>query len=215
MDRSRVWGIRRYVTLLVVLALHMALLAALMTASRTRLLAATADPSVELLYLPPATIPKIRAENSRLRRLSGDAAVTMAPPVLDSVSPAPSPSAPAADGNGTGPGVDWAAEARRAIHAFEIRSHQPPRNISVSGSPAEEHWWLPARHRPGDQFKTASGDWIVWINASCYQVATSAATSGPVAALPHTVCLRESSARADDAAAAPIMAPTNRDSATR
>jgi len=67
----------------------------------------------------------------------------------------------------------------------------------VSGSPAEEHWWLPARHHPGDQFKTASGDWIVWINASCYQVATSAATSGPVAAIPHTVCLGESSARED------------------
>jgi hypothetical protein len=197
MDRSRVWGLPRYVTLLVVLALHVALLAALVTASRTRLLAATGDPSVELRYLPPAIFPKIRAENSRLRRLSGDRAITMAPPVLESVLPAPAPPAPAADGNGSGPGVDWAAEARRAIHAFEIRTHQSPRNISVSGSPAEEHWWLPARRRAGDQFKTPSGDWIVWINASCYQVATSAATSTLLAAPPHTVCLVDSSARDD------------------
>jgi hypothetical protein len=197
MDRPRVWGLPRYATLLVVLALHMALLAALMTASRTRLHAATADPPVELLYLPPATIPKIRAENSRLRRLSGDTAITKAPPVLDSVLPAPSPPALAADGNGSGPGVDWAAEARRAIHAFEIRTHQPPKNISVSGSPAEEHWWLPGRRHAGDQFKTSSGDWIVWIDASCYQVATSAATSAQGPMLPRTICLRESSARED------------------
>jgi hypothetical protein len=196
MDRSRVWGIPRYVTLLVVLALHMAMLAALMSASRTPLLSVSASPSVELLFLPPATIPKIRAENSRLRRLNGDIAITMAPPVLDSVLPALAPPAPAADGNGSGPGVDWAAEARRALHAFEIRAHQPPRNISVSGSPAEEHWWLP-RHQAGDQFKTASGDWIVWINASCYQLATSAATSAPGPTLPRTFCLHESSARED------------------
>jgi hypothetical protein len=195
MDRARVWGLPRYVTLLVVLALHMVLLAALMTASRTRQISVSANQAVELLYLPPATVPKVRAENSRLRRLSGDTAVTMAPPVLDSDLPAPSSPAPAADGNGTGPGVDWAAEARRAIHAFEIRSHQPPRNISVSGSPADERWWPPARHRAGDQFKTASGDWIVWISANCYQVATSAQTSAPLATLPHTVCLSESSAR--------------------
>ncbi|HWX33898.1 MAG TPA: hypothetical protein VNZ53_41520 [Steroidobacteraceae bacterium] len=197
MDRPRVWGLPRYATLLVVLALHMALLAALMTASRTQPIPVSANESVELLYLPPATIPKIRAKDSRLRRLSGDTAITMAPPVLDSVLPAPSPPALAADGNGSGPGVDWAAEARRAVHAFEIRTHQPPKNISVSGSPAEEHWWLPGRRHAGDQFKTASGDWIVWIDASCYQVATSAATSALGPMLPRTICLRESSARQD------------------
>jgi hypothetical protein len=197
MDRSRVWGLPRYVTLFVVLALHMALLAALMTASRNQPVSVSANESVELLYLPPPTIPKIRAENSRLRRLSGDTAITMAPPVLDSVLPAPSPPAVPADGNGSGPGVDWAAEARRAIHAFEIRTHQPPKNISVSGSPAEEHWWLPGRRHAGDQFKTASGDWIVWIDASCYQVATSATTSVLGPSLPRTICLRESSARQD------------------
>jgi hypothetical protein len=37
----------------------------------------------------------------------------------------------------------------------------------------------------------------VWINASCYQVATSAATSTLVAAPPRTVCLVDSSARGD------------------
>jgi hypothetical protein len=27
-------------------------------------------------------------------------------------------------------------------------------------------------HHAGDQMKTASGDWIVWINANCYQIAS-------------------------------------------
>jgi hypothetical protein len=85
--------------------------------------------------------------------------------------------------------VDWAAEARRAVQAFEIRSHQPSRNNSVSGSPAEDHWWPRVQHHAGDRFKTANGDWIVWINSSCYQVASSASLAGaPGATLPPTIC---------------------------
>ena len=73
-----------------------------------------------------------------------------------------------------GTAVDWAAEARRAVQAFDIRSHLPASNQSVSGSPAEDHWWPRRQHHAGDQFKTANGDWIVWINDSCYQL------TGPV-----------------------------------
>jgi hypothetical protein len=98
------------------------------------------------------------------------------------------PSPPASSSDGKGAGVDWAAEARRALHAFEIRNHEPPSNNSVSSEPGDA-WLRQVPHHAGEQFKTASGDWIVWINSSCYQVATA----GPnvyaaYATLPQTSC---------------------------
>ena len=201
MDQPRVWSLPRYVTLLVVLALHLAVLAALVMGSRSQQVAPSANDSVELLFLPPPPYPKVRAENFLPRRLSGDTAITVAPPVLDSALPSGSSPASGTEGNGSGSGVDWAAEARRAVRAFDIRSHESPRNSSVSGSPAEEHWWPRARHHPGEQFKTPSGDWIVWISASCYQVASSAATPALGALPPRTFCPGEANARGEKTAA--------------
>jgi hypothetical protein len=191
MDQPKVWGLSRYVTLLVVLAFHVALLAALVMASGGRPISASTDAPVELLWLPPAKIPTIRSESARPRRLSASTALAIEPPVLDSAAPSSLPPASASEGNGSG--VDWAAEARRALQAHEIRSHQPPGSI-LSGSPAEETWWPQARHRAGNSFKTATGDWIVWIDARCYKVASSTAGAyAPGAMLAHTICLDESS----------------------
>jgi len=176
------WDLSRSVTLFVVLTLHLAMLALLATASRARGPATLAEHAVELLYLPPEIIPKIRSENARPRHLSGSTAVTVAPPALDSSwlsAPSSSPS------SGNGSGIDWPAEARRAVQAFDIRNHRAPQDEPDSGGPAEEHWW--PRHHAGEQFKTANGDWIVWVNESCYRVASSGALL-PGAALPPTVC---------------------------
>jgi hypothetical protein len=190
MDQPKAWGLPRYATLLVVLALHLALVAALVMASRTWNISGSANDPVELLFLPPANVSKVRAENSRPKRLSGDTAILIAP-AFDSASPSPSPPAFASDGNGSG--VDWAAEARRALQAFEIRNHQPPSDNTMSISPAEESWWPRARRHAGEQFKMANGDWIVWINTSCYQVASSAANRYALGAmLPPTICAGES-----------------------
>jgi hypothetical protein len=188
MERSNVWGFPRYFTLLVVLVLHLALLAMLLTASPTGGVPVSTNPPVELLYLSPRSFPKIRAENSLPHRMHSDIAIALAPPVLDSSSLPSSPSASGSDGSGSG--VDWKAEARRAVQAFEIRKHQPPSNDTVSRSSPEDTWWPEAKHHAGEQYKTASGDWIVWVNASCYQVATSAANASTTGVTPpQTVCL--------------------------
>jgi hypothetical protein len=180
----------------VVLALHLALVAALLSAFGARQISLAADEPVELLYMPPAIVPKIRAENSPARRLRGNTSISIAPPVLDSADPSAAPPGPASEGNGSG--VNWAAEARRAVQAFEIRRHEPARNGTVTRSPAEENWW-PQRHHAGDQYKTASGDWIVWINAGCYQVANASAdANSPGALLPQTFCPGESSTSRGD-----------------
>lgn len=184
MVESNRWGLPRYATLLVVLALHVALLALLAMNSRIRnVSASTADP-VELLFISPASLPRIRSENSRPKRMSSDAALSVAPPVIDSPGASPSPSASGSDDSESG--VNWAAEARRALKAFDIRNHQAAR--SLSSAPAEDNWW-PRAHHAGEQLKTANGDWIVWINSKCYQVASSVPpTYMAGATLPQTIC---------------------------
>jgi hypothetical protein len=197
MDQSNVWGFPRYFTLLIVLLCHLVLLALLLTASPTGDVPVPTNQPVELVYLSPASLPKIRAENSLPHRMRSEIAIAVAPPVLDSSSLPLSPSTSGSDGSGLG--VDWKAEARRAVQAFEIRKHQPPTNDTVSRSSPEDTWWPEVKHHAGEQYKTASGDWIVWINASCYQVATSAANASASAVTPpQTICPCERNASGND-----------------
>ena len=190
MDQSRRWGLSRYVALFVVSGLHLAFLAALMTASRTRQIAGSAN-DLELLYVAPASIPKVRAENFHPKRLRGDTTPSMQPILPGSATSSQSPSAAASEGDGSG--VDWKAEARRAVQTFEIRSHPPQGNYSVSGSPADDEGRTRTQHNAGDRYKTASGDWIVWINSICYQISvTGASAYAPGALPPRTLCTGES-----------------------
>jgi hypothetical protein len=189
MGQSQGWGPSRYVAFAVVMALHWAFVAWLLMPSRTQLVAGSPEQPVEVLFLPPASAAKIHAEKFRPLSLSGDRAISIEPPVLVSETSASSPSG---EPDGGGPGVDWKAEARRALQAYEIRNREPPNDAALSVSPAEESWWPQARHRPGVRYKTANGDWIVWINSSCYQIATSAPSAfAPGAMLPQTICTGE------------------------
>ena len=183
------WGRSRYVALVAVSAFHLAILAALTHSSRTRIMLSSTDQPVELVFFPAVNTPKIRAEKFRPLRLSGDTGISIALPVIRSVSYSASP-AGFEDGGGTG--VDWKAEARRALQAFEIRNRQPPADNTFVVSPADEAWWPQGQHRASARFKTVNGDWIVWINSSCYQIATSASTTAALdAMLPQTVCSGE------------------------
>lgn len=196
MVESYWWGPRRYVILLIVAALHAAFFAALLM-SRTASPPAPAERSVELISLrPPENPRKVRAELVAARRLSAHSALTVVQPVLDSPIPAIS-LPPASSSDGSGSGVDWAAEARRALQAFEIRTHEPPRNDAISSEPKEDTWWPRAPHHAGDEFKTPSGDWIVWISASCYRVAGSRPAYASDTTLPHAICIGEAGAAAN------------------
>jgi hypothetical protein len=191
MDQSEVWGRSRYAALLVVLGLHVSVLAVLLTASGSQDMVVSDNEPMQLIFVPPPVMPKIRAENALPRRLRGNTSISIAPPVLD----ADSTLAPAGSGTqGNGSGVDWAAEARRALQAFEIRKHLPPSNNTVSRTAAEENWWPQAPHHAGDQFKTPGGDWIVWLSENCYQLASSAANPTVPGAMPPppVICVGDS-----------------------
>jgi hypothetical protein len=85
MNESKKWELSRYLTLVVVLSLHTAFLAMIIMGSRGSMLREPANPPIELMLISPATLPKIRAENSR-PRLSGEMAISIAAPTLDAYS---------------------------------------------------------------------------------------------------------------------------------
>jgi hypothetical protein len=180
----------RLVAVIVVLAIHVAvIIVLLMSKPSTATSPAAQTPAVELVYLPPPIVPKLRAG------IPQPIHITLDPGISLSRLPQPSPfqSAPAAqpDGDG-GPGVNWIAEAHRAIKAYEIRRDEHVVHEGLGLSP----WggWLPeAQHYSGEKYRTASGDWVVWINGNCYQVAAWRDESAPPEpedqTSPQTVCI--------------------------
>jgi hypothetical protein len=194
MNETHRWGAPRYVILAVVLMLHAVLLVALLTMLQARNRTNGAVNSLELVFLAPVIPPKPRTVDAGLHRLGGDISVVIAPPVpgfSSAMISAPGLLSP----NGGESGVDWAAEARRALQAFEIRSHLAAGTKSVSARPEEDNWMPNSQHRAGEQFKMANGDWIVWIDANCYAVASagpSASAAGQK--LPEIVCRNRSGA---------------------
>ena len=139
---------------------------------------------VEIALLPPRRPPAVRWDNPFPHPVSAGLPSSIAPPSLDPQSAA----TPASRTNGMGSAVDWRAEARRALQAFEIRTNQRANGDPTLGMSAEDNW-ARATHHVGDRYKTASGDWIVWINSSCYQIATSTSTTDAVGGPPpQTVC---------------------------
>ena len=177
------WDRRRYATLAAVVALHATLLVLAWLYSPALHSGGAAPRALELLYLPPSPPSKIRPDNFRPQRIGSDAVISVVSPAAGELPLAPMSGA---DGNGTG--VDWRAESRRALQAFEIRNNTRSNGPEPSRASADMEGWQGARHRPGEQYKTDSGDWIVWIDSSCYQVAKAGSSSALGAVLPQTTC---------------------------
>jgi len=190
MAESQGWKSRRYFTLLIVVALHGALVTALLTPTSVEPQTGSTPRSVELLLFRSTERAKIVPENFRPQRIRGDTALSIATPFLGSTPPvlpeAVSGNGIGSDGNGSG--VDWGAEARRALQAFEIRRKEPGSRTMQSESSAEEGWWPQAQHHAGEQYKNETGDWIVWINSSCYQIAAASSPYAAGASFPRTIC---------------------------
>jgi hypothetical protein len=184
----------RYFTAAVVLAIHAGVIAVLLMASARGRLSGSAASTLQLLYIAPVYPPKVRNVTANLPKPGTNLSITVDAPLMASLSlPLSQPRGAAAEGDGSG--VDWAAEARRALQAFEIRSHQSSSGKSVSGRPEDDRW-RPGTHYAGEKFKTANGDWIVWLNANCYEIASAGSGAYAHAApLTEPVC-RDSAGKA-------------------
>jgi hypothetical protein len=167
----------------VVLAFHLAVLALLLAVFRTPSSAALLEHPIQLVFVAPAKPPTQIVENNPPPRLSRNIAIApLTAPVVDASPQMGSLSS--SDSHGTG--VNWIAEAHRAVRAFEIRNSQT-HNSALSVSSTLDERGL-GEHHAGDRSKTESGDWIVWINADCYKIAGWHSDSNVGAIAPQTIC---------------------------
>jgi hypothetical protein len=171
------------------LALHLAVVALLLMQTRSPPGIPINAPAVEVVFLPPTKVPTARADGAHLQRMKVDMGMSLAPPTVDSSSPAAS----AGGSNGGTPGVNWAAEARRAVKAFEIRRDEQVTHATL-GLSLWDGWLARQPHHAGEQMRTDSGDWIVWIDSDCYQVAHWYTGAPQNAEPPTTTCVGTGSA---------------------
>jgi hypothetical protein len=184
MPESSVWRAPRFITLIVVAIVHLGLIALLWMASAYRSIPESSYRPIELVYIPTPPLPRVRAESGRPERLRADIALLQVSPMLTSAPPA----APSSGTGSHGQGVDWLAEAHRAVSAYEIRRDHPAQNELSGKSPAND-WWPQQGPHAGDQFKTEGGDWIVWISPECYEVASwHSSDPAPDSSPPQIIC---------------------------
>jgi hypothetical protein len=152
----------------VVLGCHVGVIALLVAESASPKVGAdAANPPLELIYLPPVKYPQALADNAHPKHVNVNVGLALAPPSLDGSSLP----APLSQNGGGGAGVNWTAEAHRAVKAFEIRRDEHVIHSLLGTSPWDG--WLPlGEHHAGDKYRTESGDWIVWIDSNCYQIAS-------------------------------------------
>jgi hypothetical protein len=197
---SRAWTASRWKAIIAVLALHLAVVALLLMGSRSPPGFPSDAPGIEVMLLPPPKMPTARADGAHLQRLKVDVGVSLAPPSLD-----PSwQSASAGGSDGGTPGVNWAAEARRAVKAFEIRRDQQVTHETL-GITLWDSWLARQPHHAGERLRTDNGDWIVWIDSDCYQVAHWHAGRPQNSDPPTTTCVGDKAA--PDAGAAGGRSP--------
>ncbi len=181
------------------LALHLGVVALLLMERRSPPSFPSADPAIEVMILPPLKMPTARADGAHLQRLKIDIGMSLAPPSLD----ASWHSASAGGSDGGTPGVNWAAEARRAVKAFEIRRDQQVTHGTL-GISLWDSWLARQPHHAGERLRTDNGDWVVWIDSDCYQVAHWHAGRPEETDPPITTCVGDKAAPhagAPDAAA--------------
>lgn len=160
----------RFIMLVAVFALHFGLFTVLLVASRIRARVRLTEDVVTTLVFPPAFAAARRVEPAHLTMRPA-----LAPALPLSNAPTIEPLPDVAP-----PVIDWAAEAQKSAAALASQApadtHGKPgaRGSSVPrplfGSPA---------HHAGEQYKTESGDSIVWISDQCYLISSLPVLGAP------------------------------------
>ncbi|HEY0801845.1 MAG TPA: hypothetical protein VGD54_13450 [Steroidobacteraceae bacterium] len=162
MQEWQKWERPRYVALLVVLALHAAVLTGLVIAAWTRILTTPTAPPIELLILPQKTSPPVPPPPPVSNRRRKIAATPQALPAdaLTAITPNSNPDV-------IGPPIDWSQEAHNV--AASIAKGALPLN-DTNPSSSHSPFAAPAPHYKGEQILTADGRWTVFVSENCYQL---------------------------------------------
>jgi hypothetical protein len=167
MDESQKWGRSRYFALLIVFALHVALVIALIVAAKTRVLFTPVPNPIELLLLSPNTVPQTAPPPALASRPKKVTPPAVPPSSAITIEPSAAPV------ENVGPLVDWAQEAQDVAAGIAKKSSAERRHDIASAPPPGSPFAPPPVHHKGEQFPTADGQWIVFVSDDCYQVSKS------------------------------------------
>jgi hypothetical protein len=163
MEERQQWGRSRYVALLGVLALHVAVLTGLVIAAKTRIQAIPTATPIALLVLPQNAAPTAPPPPTMSDRRKKVSPVLVPPPpdALTAITPNSTPDI-------AGPPIDWSQEAHDvaaniARSAPALEETRPP---ILSNSP----FAAPPPHQRGEQIPMADGRWMVFVSEDCYQL---------------------------------------------
>jgi hypothetical protein len=157
------WGRSRYLALLVVLAVHVALLTGLIIAAKARFLTTLAAPPIELLILPQNAAPTVPPPPDRRKKVAATP-LTPPPDALTLVTPN-------SNSEVAGPPIDWSQEAHNA--AASIARSATALNDTIPAPPSNSPFAAPPAHHKDEQIPTTDGRWIVYVSNDCYQVSKS------------------------------------------
>jgi hypothetical protein len=186
-------SVRRAIALAAVVALHVGLLVILLIAPRTGTRGTpTADFTTTFISLPSATPQAINRPRSPTPNES-----TLLSPVEPPRVPPPRVDVP----SDIDTSIEWNSEARRAAGAVTATPH-----LQEFGSVPEAPSWLgpsqsSPKHQAGEQYRSETGETIVWVNDRCYIVSGVPLLGMPdvlARSIPtRTVCQDDSSPRSD------------------
>jgi hypothetical protein len=154
---------------LVVLALHVAIVAAVLVFSRTRFWRTTSPP-LEIMVLPapiPVAQPAPPPVKPRPRAEAPPAPLTAPTPPSDSALTLSTPTAPTSTGP---PAIDWNHEAS-IVAAVKSSEAAAATGAAEGESPSVAPPFAPPPlHYAGQEIAATNGDTIVFISSSCYVV---------------------------------------------
>jgi hypothetical protein len=158
----------RALTLSGIVAVHAALLVAMLHSSLLVSRAADAN-SVQVSFVAPPEPQRVQVGRLKPQSLSANLLASVSAPSVAAIGEGTNGSGARAGNDGLN--ADWVAEAHRAVRAYEIRRDQAPLNPIAGASRDYLELQREHVHRAGDRYKTENGDWIVWIDDHCYKIA--------------------------------------------
>ena len=193
MGGPNTWTLRRVIVVGAVAALHAGLLIILTISVRpTTRRSSPADFITTFISLPSPPAPAV--SNRRPQVPEENAPIS---PVEPLSIPLPQISVQI----GADTSIDWDSEARRAADAATGTAH----TREFGRTPVAPPWLGPSRsalkHQAGEQYRSDTGEWIVWVSDRCYIVSGVPPLGMPdvlARSIPtRTVCAGDSGPRSD------------------
>ena len=171
MDDRKAWRPSQYRTLVVVLAIHVAVIAALIASSKTLRLSVPAMTLIEVAFLPQATARRVRTETSPSPPLDR----TRVTPSVDAILSLSPELVPAA---GTfGVPIDWADQAQTVANSIVADTDAGASGVAPGlATPQKSIFADPPAHHAGEQHRLDTGEWIVFVSENCYQISSAIPT---------------------------------------